>query len=52
MDVKEPTDVETSAQHKNGGHDHLVLIPQPSTHPRDPLVLCPNLGDQDYLLSL
>ncbi|KAJ5195297.1 Major facilitator superfamily domain general substrate transporter [Penicillium cinerascens] len=37
MDVKEPTDVETSAQRRNGGHDHLVLIPQPSTHSRDPL---------------
>lgn len=46
MDTKEPKDIETSASSpKPGAHDahdahdaHLVLIPQPSTHPRDPLV--------------
>ncbi|KAJ5123581.1 Major facilitator superfamily domain general substrate transporter [Penicillium atrosanguineum] len=35
MDVKKALDVETSAQHNS--HNHLVLIPHPSPHPRDPL---------------
>lgn len=40
MDVKEPKDVESSVSKPvTGAHDaQFVLIPQPSTHPRDPLV--------------
>lgn len=39
MDTKEPKDVETSPGPDSDAHDeHLVLIPHPSSHPRDPLV--------------
>ncbi|KAJ5605775.1 Major facilitator superfamily domain general substrate transporter [Penicillium lagena] len=38
MDSKEQTDVESSSPAAPDKHDgHLVLIPQPSTHHRDPL---------------
>ncbi|KAJ5987830.1 Major facilitator superfamily domain general substrate transporter [Penicillium waksmanii] len=39
MDAKDSKDIETSASSPAAGaHDvHLVLIPKPSTHPRDPL---------------
>lgn len=42
MDHKEAQDVETtrsfSTPMEKQHTDHLVLVPQPSAHPRDPLV--------------
>lgn len=55
MEVKEPRDAESASQASSTDGpvhiNHLVLIPQPSTHPRDPLVcrdsssFCRNYGN-------